>query len=54
MSANPYVDEWGHHVGVCNGCGTEADLYQDCAECDEGEIVPYDDDPDPDDLEEES
>lgn len=51
MSENPYVDEWGHHIGFCNGCGAEGELGQDCSECDEGEVVPYDDDPDPDGLE---
>ena len=44
-SENPYVDEWGHHMGTCNSCGEEAELYTEC--CDDGEVVPYDDDPDP-------
>jgi hypothetical protein len=42
---NPYIDEWGRHVGHCNACGEEAELGQDCDGCDDGEIVPYDDDP---------
>lgn len=45
---NQYMDEWGHHIGYCNGCGEEEELGMDCKNCDEGEIVPYDDDPDPD------
>lgn len=47
---NPYIDERGTHWGTCNGCGEEAQLDQDChnEECDGGEVVPYDDDPDPD------
>lgn len=47
---NPYIDEWGTHIGYCNACDEEQDLARtDCAYCDEGEVVPYDDDPDPDD-----
>jgi hypothetical protein len=45
VSENPYIDEWGKHVGYCNGCGTEQEIGQDCTECDRGEVVPYDDDP---------
>jgi len=45
-TTNPYVDEWGHHLGYCNGCGEERELGIDC--CADGEVVPYDDDPDPD------
>lgn len=48
MGESPFYDEWGHHLGHCNGCGTEMELGQDCQECDEGEVVPYDDDPDGD------
>lgn len=51
MTAVPsqYVDEYGHHFGFCNACGEEAELGQDCDECINGEVVPYDDDFDPDD-----
>lgn len=47
---NPYVDEFGTHIGYCNACDTEGELDQDCLNefCEGGEIVPYDDDPDPD------
>lgn len=44
---NPYVDEWGAHYGHCNACGAEGELGQDCEECEIGELVAYDDDPDP-------
>lgn len=48
--ANPYVDEYGTHYGYCNSCGEEAELYAgEC--CEDGEIVHYDDDPDPDEQE---
>lgn len=46
MSDNPYIDEWGNHFGYCNGCGEESELGRDC--CADGEVVPYDDDPDAD------
>lgn len=46
---SPYRDEWGRHLGYCNACGTEEELGQDCAECDEGEVVQYDDDPEEED-----
>lgn len=52
MSSNPYVDEWGTHYGYCNGCGEESELWIECPTCEEGEVVPYDDDPNPDDDEE--
>lgn len=45
---NPYIDEYGTHIGHCNACDTEEELGMDCQECDRGEVVPYDDDPDPD------
>lgn len=45
-----FHDEYGHHLGYCNACGEEAELGQDCTECDEGEVVAYDDDdPNPED-----
>jgi hypothetical protein len=47
---NPYVDEiTGDHYGYCNSCGEEASLYTETCDngCDGGEVVPYDDDPDP-------
>jgi hypothetical protein len=47
MTTNPYVDEYGHHLGYCNSCGEEARLDEPC--CDDGEVVLYDDDPDPED-----
>lgn len=37
-----HFDEWGHHMGFCNGCGEEAELGQEC--CDAGEVVQYEDD----------
>lgn len=40
-----YVDEYGKHHGYCNDCGEEAALDSEC--CDTGEVVPYDDDPNP-------
>lgn len=44
---NPYIDEWGRHLGYCNSCGDEGEIgIAEC--CDAGEVVPYDDDPDPD------
>jgi hypothetical protein len=47
MSENRYIDEWGRHLGYCNHCGEEGELgHAEC--CDMGEVVPYDDDPDPD------
>lgn len=47
MSApSQYLDEWGHHLGYCNDCGEEAEIGQEC--CVDGEVVPYDDDLDPD------
>jgi len=46
MSENHYVDENGTHYGWCNSCGEEAELFAgEC--CEDGEIEPYDDDPDP-------
>lgn len=50
MTANPYIDKFGRHVGYCNACGEEAELDQSCddSECSGGEVVPYDDDPEPD------
>lgn len=43
---NRFIDEWGRHVGYCNGCDEEGDLDQgECQFCDDGEMVPYDDDP---------
>jgi len=45
MSSSPYIDEWGVHLGYCNHCGEEGDLHSQC--CAEGEMVPYDDDPEP-------
>lgn len=53
MTQNPYVDEQGRHFGYCNSCGEEAELDQECAnpDCDDaGEVVPYDDDPDPEEA----
>ena len=44
-SDNPYVDEYGTHYGFCNSCGEEQVLGGEC--CPDGEVVPYDDDPDP-------
>lgn len=41
----PFEDEYGHHLGYCNACVEEAVLYSEC--CDDGEVVPYDDDPTP-------
>lgn len=38
-----YTDEWGNRYGYCNYCGEEAPLYGDGC-CDEGEVVPFDDD----------
>jgi hypothetical protein len=48
-TTSPYVDEWGHHLGYCNSCGEETELGQECDTegCVDGEVVPYDDDPDP-------
>lgn len=43
---SPHVDEWGHAVGYCNSCGDEASFEDGC--CDDGEVVPYDDDPEED------
>lgn len=40
---NPYIDEFGTHVGYCNSCGEEVELDTDC--CEDGEVVMYDDDP---------
>lgn len=48
MTANPYIDDFGYHAGYCNNCDTEQELGQDCQDCDEGEAVPYLDDPDAD------
>lgn len=48
MTANPYV-VFGRHLGYCNGCGEESELSQPCMYCEVGEIVPFADDPDPDD-----
>jgi hypothetical protein len=45
---NPYIDEFGFHIGYCNACDADGELGQDCPDCDLGEVVPYDDDPDPD------
>lgn len=44
-----YVDDFGVHVGYCNSCGEEGDLDSDCQTdgCDDGEMVPYDDDEGP-------
>jgi len=39
-----YRDEYGAHIGFCNSCGEEQELGLDCTECDDGEVVPYDDD----------
>lgn len=47
---NPYVDEYGEHIGYCNACDWEGDIYGDCEECSDGEMVTYDDDPDPQDT----
>ena len=47
--SNPYVDEWGHHIGHCNACDEENMLGMDCQNCIDGEVVAYDDDPDPED-----
>lgn len=47
MTENPYVDEYGTHWGYCNACSEEEELGQDCLNCEDGEVVPYDDDPDP-------
>lgn len=49
MTENPYI-VWGQHLGYCNACGEEAELGQECSDldCIDGEVVPYDDDPDPD------
>lgn len=44
---NPYVDEYGHHMGCCNSCGQEAELGVEC--CTDGEVEPYEDDPNPED-----
>lgn len=41
---NPYIDVFGTHVGLCNSCGEEAELYTEC--CEDGEVEMYDDDPD--------
>jgi hypothetical protein len=47
MTANPYIDESGRHIGYCEVCGRERELDLWCPECgDEGWVVPYDDDPD--------
>ncbi len=46
MSTNPYVLDTGEHMGYCNSCGEEAEIGQEC--CEDGEVVPYDDDPDAD------
>lgn len=46
--SNPYIDKWGAHWGYCNACGQDVELGQDCPDCDDGEIEPFDDDPDPD------
>jgi hypothetical protein len=47
-TVSQYVDEWGNRLGYCNSCGEEAELYGgEC--CEDGEIVPYDDDLDPTD-----
>lgn len=37
-----YEDDWGRRLGYCNACGEEALLDEEC--CEEGEVVPYDDD----------
>lgn len=46
MTANPYVDEWDRHYGYCDACGENAELGTEC--CDDGAVVPHEDDPDPD------
>lgn len=43
----PDRDEWGRRLGWCNSCGEEAPLDTDC--CEDGEVVPYDDDMEDDD-----
>jgi hypothetical protein len=50
VETNPYVDEWGHHLGYCNNpdCGEEQELGLECQFCEIGEVVAYEDDPDPD------
>lgn len=42
---SPYHDSYGNHLGWCNACGEERELDGEC--CTDGEVVPYDDDPDP-------
>lgn len=41
-----YIDEWGNHMGYCNDCGEEAELFAGSC-CEDGEIVAYEDDNDP-------
>jgi len=45
MTDDKFHDEWGNRVGYCNACGEEALLDSQC--CEEGEVVAYDDDPEP-------
>lgn len=40
-----YRDEWGNWYGYCNACGEEVLMDTEC--CDDGEVVPYDDDDTP-------
>jgi hypothetical protein len=49
--ASQYTDEFGHHIGYCNSCEEEGELGFECLFCDDGEVVPYDDDLDPNDEE---
>jgi hypothetical protein len=48
--SNPYITKYGEHYGYCNACGEEQILGLECVDpdCDTGDVVAYDDDPDPD------
>lgn len=40
-----HEDEYGRRYGWCNACGEEALIDTEC--CEDGEVVPYDDDEEP-------